>query len=54
MPATSEAQRTTSCMALAMKRGDLKKTPGTPAGDMSETMSEEDLVELCGSPIKKG
>ena len=53
MPATSEAQKTTACMALAMKRGDLKKTPGTPAAKMSETMSEEDLVEMCGSKVKK-
>ena len=53
-PATSEAQKTTACIALAQKRGDLKKTPGTPAGDMAESMSEENLVELCGSPVKKG
>lgn len=53
MPATSEEQKTAACMALAMKRGDLKKTPGTPAGDMSESMTEEQLVELCGSPVKK-
>jgi len=54
MPAESEEQKTAACMALAMKRGDLKKTPGTPAGDMSESMTEEQLVELCGSPVKKG
>lgn len=53
MPATSEAAKTTACMALAMKRGDLKKTPNTPAGNMSETMSEQDLVDLCGQPVKK-
>ncbi len=54
MPAETEAQRTAACMALAMKRGDLKKTPGTPADDMADQMSEEQLVELCGSPVKKG
>ena len=53
MPATSEAQKKTACMALAMKRGDLKKTPNTPAGKMSESMSEEDLVDMCGSKVKK-
>ena len=52
-PATSEEQKTAACMGLAMKRGDLKKTPGTPAGKMSESMTEEQLVELCGSPVKK-
>ncbi len=52
MPATSEAQKTTACMALAMKRGDLKKTPGTPAGDMADSMSEEQLTEFCGSKVK--
>ena len=53
MPATSEEQKTAACMALAMKRGDLKKTPGTPAGKMSESMTEEQLVELCGAKVKK-
>ena len=48
----SEAQKTTACMALAMKRGDLKKTPGTPAAKMME-MSEADLVDMCGTKVKK-
>ena len=53
-PATSKAQKQTACMALAMKRGDLEKTPGTPATQMSEQMTEDQLVELCGSKVKKG
>lgn len=53
MPAVSEAQKRLACMALAMKRGDLKKTPGTAAAKMSETMGESDLVALCGSPVKE-
>ena len=54
MPATSEAQKNTACIALAQKRGDLEKTPGTPAAEMAESMSEAELTELCGSPVKKG
>ena len=53
MPAKTEEQKTAACMALAMKRGDLKKTPGTSAGDMSESMTEEQLVELCGAKVEK-
>jgi len=53
MPAESEEQKTTACMALAMKRGDLKKTPGTPAAEMAESMTEEQLVDYCGSKVKK-
>lgn len=53
MPATSEEQKTAACMALAMKRGDLEKTPGTPAGKMSESMTEEQLVELCGAKVER-
>ncbi|KKN74860.1 hypothetical protein LCGC14_0386090 [marine sediment metagenome] len=50
-PATSSEQKTAACMALAQKRGELDRTPGTPAGDMAESMSEEQLVELCGSKV---
>jgi len=49
MPAVSKDQRTTACMALAMKRGKIKKTPGTPAAKMAESMSEKQLEEYCHS-----
>ena len=54
MPATSEAQKTASCMALAIKRGDLKPKEGSVSAKMAESMSEEELVLMCGSkPDKK-
>ncbi len=49
----SEEQRKTACMALAMKRGKIPKTEGTPAGKMSDSMTEAQLKEYCQSPIKK-
>ncbi len=51
-PAVSEAQKTTACMALAMQRGDLKKTPDTPAGKMADSMSEKELTLMCGSKVR--
>lgn len=53
MPAVSKAQKTTACMALAMKRGDLKMAPETPAGKMAESMTEKQLTEFCGAPVEK-
>ena len=54
MPATSEAQRRTACMALSAKRGKISvdKLQG-PAKDMYDSMSEEELVKYCGSKVKK-
>ena len=49
----SEAQRKTARIALAMKRGDTPKTPGTPAYDMMRTMTEEELRDMATGPIKK-
>ena len=51
MPAVSKAQKTTACMALAMKRGDLKMTPDTPAGKMAMSMSEEEMMKMCGAEM---
>lgn len=53
MPSVSVAQKKTACIALAMKRGDLKMTPNTPAGKMAESMTEKELTDMCGSRIKK-
>ena len=53
MPATSEAQKTAACMALAIKRGDLKPKAGSVSAKMAESMTEEQLVEYCGSKVKK-
>jgi len=51
-PAVSASQKKTACMALAMKRGDLKMTPNTPAGKMAASMDEKELVLMCGSKSK--
>lgn len=53
MPASSKAQQTTARVALAMKRGDTPKTPGTPAYQMMRTMTEEELRDLATGPIVK-
>ena len=52
-PAESKVQRRMMCMALAMKRGDLKMTPNTAAGKAAASMTEEQLVEYCGKPSKE-
>lgn len=53
MPAETEKQKKTACIALAMKQGLMKKTPGTPAAEMAESMSEEDLREYCKREAKE-
>lgn len=52
MPAESEKQKTTACIALAMKQGLTKITSGTPAAEMAKSMSESDLRDLCKSEVK--
>ncbi len=51
-PATSENQREAACMALAMKRGKIKTTKGTPAGKMAESMTEDQLKDYCQSRVQ--
>lgn len=51
-PSDTEAQRKMMCVALAMKRGEMKKT-NTAAGKAADSMTEEQLVEMCGSKPKK-
>lgn len=53
MPSVSSAQKTTACMALAIKRGDLKPKEGTPSAKMAESMDEKELVLMCGSKVKE-
>ena len=50
-PASSKSQQTTARVALAMKRGETPKTPGTPAYDMMRTMTDEELRDLATGPI---
>ena len=52
-PAETEAMKKMMCVALAMKRGDMKMTTNTPAGKAAESMTEEQLTDMCGSPSKE-
>ncbi len=49
----SKQQQKTAGVALAMKRGEIPKTPGTPAYDMMRSMSEAELRDMASGPIKK-
>jgi len=53
MPAVSKEQKTAACMALAAKKGKISvdKLQASSKG-MYESMSEEQLVEYCGSKVK--
>ena len=54
MPAKTEAQKTAACMALAAKRGKIPVSElGESSRSMYDSMSEEDLVEFCGSKVKE-
>ena len=52
-PASSKDQQQAARVALAMKRGEIPKTPGTPAYDMMRTMTDEELRDLATGPIVK-
>ena len=54
MPAESEAQRKIMCIALSIKRGKTDKSYSKEAARLADQMSEEQLVEYCGSKVKKG
>jgi len=49
----SKAQQKAARVALAMKRGEAPKTPGTDAYNMMRSMSEAELREMATGPIKK-
>ena len=54
MPAETEAMRKKMCAALAIKRGEMKPNPDFPdTTRMAREMSEEDLVDMCGTPSKE-
>jgi len=54
MPATSKAQKTLFCIALAMKRGKTPKSYSAQAAKMCDQMSEEQLKDYCESKVQKG
>jgi hypothetical protein len=49
----SKQQQKTARIALAMKRGEMPKTPWTPAYEMMRSMSEEELRDMATGPIIK-
>ena len=48
----SKKQKQVAGMALAMKRGGMPQTPGTPAYDMMRTMTDSELRKMATMPIK--
>ncbi len=52
-PATSEAQKRLTCMALAIKLGKAEASISSQAARMSREMSIKDLSEFCKSPVQK-
>jgi len=53
MPAESEAQRKLMCIALSIKRGKTEKSYSAEAAKLADSMSEEELVQYCGSKVKE-
>lgn len=54
MPATSKAQKTLFCIALAIKRGETPRSYSAEAAKMADSMTEEQLKDYCEQPVKKG
>jgi len=52
MPSTSEDQRAFFCIALDIKQGKTPKSYSAEAAKAAEEMSEEELKEMCESPIE--
>ena len=52
-PSVSESQRRLFCIALAIKRGETPKSYSFEAAHLAKTMSEKQLKDYCGSPVKK-
>jgi len=53
MPATSEAQKTLFCIALAIKRGETPRSYSAEAAKLADGNSEETLREYCKAPVEK-
>ena len=53
MPAVSENQRITSCIALNIKLGKQPKKYSPQAAKMAKTMKLEDLKDMCHSKVKE-
>ncbi|MGP1276280.1 MAG: DUF3008 family protein [Caulobacterales bacterium] len=53
MPAKSKSQQKAAGAALAVKRGDIKKSELKGASkEMAESMSEDELEEMASTPRK--
>jgi len=46
-PAVSKNQKTLSCIALSMQKGETDKSYSKQASKMAESMSMEELEEYC-------
>lgn len=53
MPATSSAQRTLFCIALAIKRGEQPRSYSAEAAKIADENSEETLKDYCEAPVEK-
>lgn len=53
MPSVSENQKTLACIALAIKTGKTKSSYSAEGAKMAETMSEQQLRDMCEKPVKK-
>jgi len=53
MPATSQAQKTLFCIALAIKRGKTSKSYSKQAAKLAEENDEATLKEYCEAPVRK-
>ena len=47
MPAVSKSQRSLACMALKMKKGEMKHGYSEQAHKMMMSMSEEEMEKMC-------
>jgi len=50
---TSSKQKTLSCIALKIKKGETPASYSAQAAKMAGSMSEEKLSEWCKGPIEK-
>lgn len=53
MPANTESQRKLFCIALSIKRGKTPASYSKQATKMASQMSEQQLADYCGEPVKK-
>lgn len=50
---TSDKQKTTACMVLAMRKGEMSPKKFPRVAGMMKDMSTEDLEKMCHGDVKK-